>query len=302
MELKWIADFLSLANTGSFSRSAQERNVTQPAFSRRIKALEIWLGSELVDRSSFPTSLTAHGRAFVETAEEVVRLLHRDRDEFRNDRRRAQASLSFAALHTLSLSFYAGWLNEIETAVGPLKTRLSAENLHDCVQTLTEGGCDFMLSYSHPDIPVLLDPTLYPSIKIGDDRILPVTAADANGRPLFQLPGEAEAPVPYLSYTADSFLGRVEDLIFQKCEPTLHMDRCYENAMGEALRAMVLAGRGIAWLAMSLIERDLGEGRLVPAGMSAHELSMEIRIYRSSEKTRPLVEEVWSFLAAEDHA
>lgn len=31
MELKWLEDFLSLAATQSFSRSAHERNVTQPA-------------------------------------------------------------------------------------------------------------------------------------------------------------------------------------------------------------------------------------------------------------------------------
>ena len=39
MELKWLEDFLSFARTGSFSRSAVERHVTQPAFGRRIRAL-----------------------------------------------------------------------------------------------------------------------------------------------------------------------------------------------------------------------------------------------------------------------
>nr|WP_244196091.1 LysR family transcriptional regulator [Paraburkholderia susongensis] len=41
MELKWLEDFVSLANTLSFSRSAQERCVTQSTFSRRIK-LNFW--------------------------------------------------------------------------------------------------------------------------------------------------------------------------------------------------------------------------------------------------------------------
>jgi len=42
METKWLEDFVSLAETRSFSRSAQLRHVTQPAFSRRIQALEAW--------------------------------------------------------------------------------------------------------------------------------------------------------------------------------------------------------------------------------------------------------------------
>ena len=55
METKWLEDFVSLAETRSFSRSAHLRHVTQPAFSRRIQALEAWAGIDLVDRSSYPT-------------------------------------------------------------------------------------------------------------------------------------------------------------------------------------------------------------------------------------------------------
>ena len=75
MELKWLEDFLSLAETRSFSRSAEQRRVTQPAFSRRIRSLEIWLGTVLLDRSTYPITLTPEGRHFRETAEEVVRVL-----------------------------------------------------------------------------------------------------------------------------------------------------------------------------------------------------------------------------------
>ena len=40
MNLSWIDDFMALAATGNFSRAADERHMTQPAFSRRIRALE----------------------------------------------------------------------------------------------------------------------------------------------------------------------------------------------------------------------------------------------------------------------
>src|SRR5574337_230523 len=72
MELKWLEDFLSLAETGSFSRSAEQRHVTQPAFSRRIRALESWLGVALIDRSTYPTTLTPAGEAFKSSATDLV--------------------------------------------------------------------------------------------------------------------------------------------------------------------------------------------------------------------------------------
>jgi len=68
MDLKWLEDFVSSANTGSFSRLAAQRNVMQPASSRRIRALEIWLGVDLIDRSPYPTTLTEAGRLFRATA------------------------------------------------------------------------------------------------------------------------------------------------------------------------------------------------------------------------------------------
>jgi DNA-binding transcriptional LysR family regulator len=40
MELIWFEDYLALAETLNFSRAAELRHVTQPAFSRRIRALE----------------------------------------------------------------------------------------------------------------------------------------------------------------------------------------------------------------------------------------------------------------------
>ena len=68
VETKWLEDFVSLAETRSFSRSAQLRHVTQPAFSRRIQALEAWAGIDLVDRSSYPTPLTSPGKALLPQA------------------------------------------------------------------------------------------------------------------------------------------------------------------------------------------------------------------------------------------
>ena len=68
MDIKWLEDFLSLAQTRNFSRSAQERNVTQSALSRRIRALEAWVGADLVDRSTYPLVLTPAGKLFSNAA------------------------------------------------------------------------------------------------------------------------------------------------------------------------------------------------------------------------------------------
>src|SRR3954471_4555377 len=76
MDIKWLEDFLSLTQTRNFSRSAQERNVTQSALSRRIRALEAWVGADLVDRSTYPLVLTPAGKLFSSSATDAMRLLN----------------------------------------------------------------------------------------------------------------------------------------------------------------------------------------------------------------------------------
>ena len=79
MDTKWLEDFVSLAETRSFSRSAQLRHVTQSAFSRRIQSLEAWAGFKLVDRSAYPARLTPAGATFYVQAQEILRSLQSSR-------------------------------------------------------------------------------------------------------------------------------------------------------------------------------------------------------------------------------
>ena len=81
MDQKLLEDFLSLCRHRSFSHAAQERNVTQPAFSRRIRALEEWLGVVLFDRTALPVRLTAQGEQFLPVARDIVARMLRNLKE-----------------------------------------------------------------------------------------------------------------------------------------------------------------------------------------------------------------------------
>ena len=79
MHIKWLDDFVSLAKTRSFTRAAEERQVTLPAFGRRIKSLESWVGVPLVNRGTYPATLTEEGKLFLQTALEVLGRLNEGR-------------------------------------------------------------------------------------------------------------------------------------------------------------------------------------------------------------------------------
>ncbi|OZA62153.1 MAG: LysR family transcriptional regulator, partial [Sphingomonadales bacterium 39-62-4] len=57
MDTIWLEDFLALLDEGSFSRAAHKRAVSPSAFSRRIRALEDWVGVPLIERTTHSVRL-----------------------------------------------------------------------------------------------------------------------------------------------------------------------------------------------------------------------------------------------------
>ncbi|MFJ3048097.1 LysR family transcriptional regulator [Herbaspirillum chlorophenolicum] len=302
MESKWLEDFVSLAETRSFSRSADLRHVTQPAFSRRIQSLEAWLGADLIDRTSYPTRLTAAGEVFYEQAVEMLGQINNTRALLRGKRPTAQTTIDFAVPHTLSLTYMPKWLSSLESGFGSINTRLIALNVHDAVMTIVEGGCDLLLCYHHPRQPVQLDASRYDMLTMGTETLRPYSRCDRNGKPDYLFPGTSKEPVPFLSYTSNAYLGRMVELMMSDVKRPLHLLKHYETDMSESLKMMALEGHGVAFLPESSVVREVRNRQLArtdgPAG--EWEVEMEIRLYRERPTAqrvgKALVARLWEYL------
>jgi DNA-binding transcriptional LysR family regulator len=307
METKWLEDFISLVETNNFSRSAALRHVTQPAFSRRIQSLENWLGTDLIDRTSYPTRLTPAGIVFYEQALEMLSKINGAREMLRSKRAAAQTSIDLAVPHTLSLTFVPKWLTRLEQDFAPFRSRLMALNVHDAVLQLVEGGCDLLLCYHHPRQPVQLDPGRYDMLVLGRESLRAYARCDKNRTPEFTLPGTKRAPLPFLSYTNNAYLGRMVELILNDTKMPLHLEPHYETDMAEGLKMMALEGRGIAFLPESAVTRELKQKQLARADgdTSDWEIEMEIRLYRerpsAQRRGKPIVDRLWDFLETQQN-
>lgn len=299
MNFSWLEDFLALAASGNFSRAADERHMTQPAFSRRIRALEEWLGAELFDRSSQPARLTATGEWFRSVAQDLLAQVARVPGEARAVAEASSSTLRFAATHALSFTFMPGWLRGLEsrTAVGPI--RLVSDVLQRCEALLQQSQVQFVLSHAHAKAQGQLDAAAYPSVKIGTDVLIPVSAPDEKGRPLHPLaPGKpAAAPVPLLSYSPESGLGRILREVHGAALERLPVQTIFTAHLASVLRTMVLDGRGMAWLPETLVGDDLGSNRLVEAASSEWRIELDVRLYRDKTGLGPAAETFWSAAA-----
>ncbi|EWH02867.1 LysR substrate-binding domain-containing protein [Halomonas sp. BC04] len=290
LETKWLEDFVALASTRSFSASARQRHVTQPAFSRRIRSLEQAVGVTLVDRSTTPINLTPEGQLFLVTARNLVEQLNECLGHLRGVSM-AREALDIVAAHSLALSFYPEWISRLQEGLGELPTRLVAMNVGEAIHVLREGNCDLMLAYHDQYATMQLDAEVFPSFSIGQVNMLPVSLADKQGKPLFNL--ESQDPIPYLSYTQGAFLGRSVRMLLKNDPLRLRLRTIYETAMAEGLKGMVLQGVGLAWIPDFCIRDELKSGRLVRAGDDKWDVPLEIRLYRCSLVHKPGVEKLW---------
>jgi DNA-binding transcriptional LysR family regulator len=306
VETKWLEDFVSLAETRSFSRSAQLRHVTQPAFSRRIQALEAWAGLDLVDRSQYPTRLTAVGETFHAQALEILGTLQATRNMMRGLQAGSLDMIEFAVPHTLAFTFFPQWLMDLRKRFGAFKSRLIALNVHDAAIRLTEGSCDLLVAYHHASQPLPLPMDRYEMLSLGQETLAPYAKAGPDGAPMFRLQTDGAERVPFLGYSTGAYMGRLVEQILKSSPVVPQLDTVYETDMAEGLKAMALEGHGVAFLPSSSVRKELRGRRLVMAGPlddetgHVYEVTMEVRIYREkpalARYTKAGAQALWEFL------
>lgn len=295
MELKWLEDFLALTETLNFSKAAEQRHITQSAFSRRIKQLEGWLGASLIDRASYPSRLTEAGRRFVPVAQETLNQLNQTRRAFQVEEGIDARTIRVTALHTLSITLFPDWLGRLQRQVGPLLSVLKPDSgsMEENLTSLVEGECDVLLTYAHDEVPLLLDPGAFEHRLLGREEIIAVSAPTAGGEPLHRIEGGG-LPFAYIGYQTGSFFGQLLGGLTENRLPP--HERVHIGSMSVGLKAMAVAGWGIAFVPMSLIVAELERGELVRAAGPEWDIQVDIRLYRAKENHRPIVDRVWAAL------
>lgn len=295
MNLSWVDDFNALAATGNFSRAAEERHMTQPAFSRRIRALEEWLGAELFDRSSQPARVTEVGEWFRVAAQDLQAQVAGMPGEARAVAEASSSSLRFASTHALSFTFLPHWLRALEAhaTMGPIQ--LVSDVQQKCEGLLAQSEVHFMLAHAHSGVHGELDDTSYPSLLVGTDQLVPVSAPDDQGEPLHRLEGvNAGTNIHLLGYSQVSGLGRILRTLKGPAIERLHHQYIFTAHLASVLRIMALDGRGMAWLPRLLVGEDLERGRLVVAASSAWHVELDIRLYRNRAHAGTAREAFWA--------
>lgn len=280
MNFVWLEDFLALAASGNFSRAAQERHMTQPAFSRRVRALEEWLGADLFDRSTQPARLTPAGEWFRPQAEDLLARVARLPPEARAAAEGSARTLRLAATHALSFTFVPHWLQALEPQAGGGPVRLVSDVLARCETLLVQRQVQFVVAHAPGGARGELDAAGVPSIAIATDALVPVQAPGAPAGAL-------------LAFGDESGLGRILRRALGSEPAAAGLQPVFTAYLASVLKTMALEGRGLAWLPESLVREELATGRLQVAGPVHWRIPVDVRLYRDPAPLGAHAEAFW---------
>jgi len=304
VHLIWLEDFIELARTRSFSRAAENRFVTHPAFGRRIKALEQWVGAELVVRAH-PVSLTAAGRLFLDAATHSTDVLYAARAQLQDASSPVEKTLRVATGRTLARTFFPDWYESINQRFGPFPVSLSTGGAQEVILRLGTGDADLLVIYSSPTTRLLIDPMRYESLTLAREILLPVAAVDAKGRARFKLPAAgtagaaALAPIPWLGFSQSLTLRGVLAKHLAGLSRKIALRMVYEADSYESIHEMARRGAGVAWLPQRLVQEDLSERRLKIIGEPEMRVNFDISLYRMRGNDNALVNAIWEGVSAD---
>ncbi|MEO0498861.1 MAG: LysR family transcriptional regulator, partial [Pseudomonadota bacterium] len=254
MDLRWLDDVLVLLEEGNLTRAAARRNVTQPAFSRRIRAFEGWLGSPIISRESnriaASPALTSH--------EDEIRALALRLKELRikvASYEPARSTVTIAAQHAPVQSVFPDLALRAKAVFPGLKFRLRVGNLDECASRFLRGDADMLLCYEAETARQLEFGTNVERALWSTDFLIPIVGGSLR----YAVRSNSSIPndTPTIAYPPDSYFGealRRANCPFSSTE--LNSNTICITAFSSGILELVSKGLGVGWVPFSMAHRE----------------------------------------------
>ncbi|GGH24958.1 DNA-binding transcriptional regulator, LysR family [Cribrihabitans marinus] len=289
MRQEWLDDILAVLDAGSFVRAAERRNISQSAFTRRIRTIEAGLGAPLFDRARKPVTLLPALRAQEVEMRRLAADLRSLSETLREAADGSGRSVSLACQHAITTTVSPRLVRALSVA-GWGSVRVRSGNRDECQVQLISGEADLVVRYDRPFRSADMAGDAFEAVTLGTERLLPVCAPAI-------LPALDAGRLPAIVYPREVYLGRVvEQEVWPALPPGTILQRKAETALTLAACRYAQDGIGVAWLPQSMVAEDLVSGRLVSPHRAGPEVPLEIRLLRLATPQRAAARDAWEIL------
>jgi DNA-binding transcriptional LysR family regulator len=141
MELNDVRAFVSVVDKGSVIAASRELHITQPAVTKRLQRLELFLGAQLLDRTQRPAALTTAGQSALEKCRRLLNDMH-DLRAAVSDGHAALADVRVGVAHALGAIVLTEPVGIVREEFPRLGLRLTTGWSRDLLDQVRTGALD----------------------------------------------------------------------------------------------------------------------------------------------------------------
>jgi LysR family transcriptional regulator, low CO2-responsive transcriptional regulator len=248
-----IEAFVQVSTHNSFSRAAEQLQLTQPSITARIQALERELGEELFERGGRGVKLTDAGRVFLPYVERILQLIQEARDVVEEVRNVQVGSLRLGSAITVSTYVLPGILHRFCRDYPNVDVLIRTGRSEQVMNMLLSDEVQVAIIRSLTNVEV-------ESVPLYDDEIVLVAHPDHPFARTGRTTVAEAAREPIVLFDRGSSYYAIIHNLFRRASviPNVAM----ELDSLEATKRMVEEGLGIALVPLVTIQRELETGAL----------------------------------------
>ncbi|MEM6555792.1 MAG: LysR family transcriptional regulator [Pseudomonadota bacterium] len=277
MNMLWFDDVLALLEERNMTRAAARRNITQPAFSRRIRSFEEWLGIEVLDRKSNRVEISP---ALTSNEAEIRSLIARLNDLRTKIAQHGPAVsiVTIAATHASFVSAFPDMALRVRAAFKGLRFRLRTANLNECVTLFLRGDTNMLLCYEARSVAPMPFGADVRRGTWGQDYLIPVIGGGLR----YAVRGNGDVPLdtPAIVYPESSYFGQAlnkRQVPFGTAD--FSKNPICQTAFSSGAKEMILNGLGVGWLPFSMVHKEIESGELISLRNQLGQEMLDVVVY-----------------------
>ena len=255
MELKWLKTFLLAAKYENFRQAAEELFVSQPTVTVHIQLLEKELGCKLFKREGRQIMLTEAGRSYIIHAQRLLSLYQDGIEEISRIQQGYQTKLTLAVSPVIASSILPALIRSYLHLYPTIDLDIQVVDSLDIPEHIMNGKADIGLSRQQFQMKGL---TCIPLQKDPVKLIVPHDGFDPESGPPLE--------VDELFYTkrliVHSHPEYWEELLPPIKSAYPHIKTIFVSQV-HVTKRFIEEGLGISFLPISIVQRELLEGRLL---------------------------------------
>ncbi len=254
LDIRQLRAFVSLAHTGSFTKTARQLHLSQSAISHSIKALEDEVHCRLLDRVGRSLILTQAGEQLLAHAQRILAEMDEARERLKEIGKWGHGRLRIGASPTTCQYLLPKVLREFKESFPQCLIQIEPGDTQAALELLENHRIDVALALE-PRNASRLDfcPLFKDELRF---LVSPLHPWAKSGR----VDRSEIARQRYILYTRRSYMSEMIDAYFQ--HEAIVLPASIELGNMEAIKELVKLGLGVSILAPWVAQRELNEGSL----------------------------------------